>query len=283
MAIVRPCPNVLDCPADEPLDNFSSEADDTLDYISTRYDNHIPGIGQLWNATSCGDTFVSQISQSDADMQALANAVSCQVCEGALCVPNQRPTFCNGPVSACSNCPGGTKSCFDVRGGVFCGFGTQAEADSFAFNFAYLQSIAGQVCLSAIPKCTCVGNDYNVSITATQPVTWTFDGGSLPDGLTFFGGIGTVSTIQGTPTTPGTFTFRIKGVTSLGTYTTRTYSIVVLGIVTTSIPPYTVGIPYSFQLQASGGSGSYFWKIVSGTLPNGLTMSPTGLISGTPL
>jgi hypothetical protein len=36
-------------------------------------------------------------------------------------------------------------------------------------------------------------------------------------------------------------------------------------------------------LTATGGSGSYFWTLSSGTLPGGLTMNATtGLISGTP-
>lgn len=277
MAIVRPCPNVLDCPPDEPLDNFSSEADDTLDYISTKYFYHNPDNGQLWNKTSCGDTFVSDISQADADQQALANAINCLTCEGSDCVPNTKQTFCNSPQSACSNCPGGTRSCFDVPGGVFCGFGSQAEADTVASNFAYLQSIRGAVCLGPIPQCTCVGSDYSAQITATQAVFWIFNGGSLPPGLTFIDGL-----IQGVPTSNGQYTFQIKAQTTFGTYTVRNYTITVLEITTTQLAAFSIGTPYSFQLQVAGGSGNYLWKIKSGTLPPGLTMDNNGLISGTP-
>ena len=35
-------------------------------------------------------------------------------------------------------------------------------------------------------------------------------------------------------------------------------------------------------LQVAGGTGSYNWSIASGTLPNGLTLSPSGQISGKP-
>ncbi len=42
------------------------------------------------------------------------------------------------------------------------------------------------------------------------------------------------------------------------------------------------GQPYSCQLSVSGGQSPYTWKVASGSLPAGLTLSSTGLISGTP-
>ncbi len=50
----------------------------------------------------------------------------------------------------------------------------------------------------------------------------------------------------------------------------------------TTLPEFTQGDAYSFQVPGSGGSGNYAFKITSGSLPAGLTMSSTGLISGTP-
>ena len=46
-------------------------------------------------------------------------------------------------------------------------------------------------------------------------------------------------------------------------------------------PTLVVGDPYSLQLPAVGGSGDYSWS-ASGALPDGLTMTDAGLISGTP-
>jgi hypothetical protein len=44
-----------------------------------------------------------------------------------------------------------------------------------------------------------------------------------------------------------------------------------------------VGQPYpATQLQASGGQPPYRWSIASGSLPRGLQLSSTGLLSGTP-
>jgi hypothetical protein len=57
-------------------------------------------------------------------------------------------------------------------------------------------------------------------------------------------------------------------------------------ITTTTLPPGTVGQPYSFQLQATGGTPPYTWNKYppkgQGVLPLGLHLSKSGLISGTP-
>ena len=53
-------------------------------------------------------------------------------------------------------------------------------------------------------------------------------------------------------------------------------------ITTTSFPNGVVGNDYSTILEATGGNGSYTWSILSGSLPDGLDLSPAGQISGTP-
>lgn len=55
-----------------------------------------------------------------------------------------------------------------------------------------------------------------------------------------------------------------------------------LSIGTASLPSGTVGVPYSQTLQVRGGTPPYSWTVVSGTLPNGLVLSPSGSIGGTP-
>ena len=52
-----------------------------------------------------------------------------------------------------------------------------------------------------------------------------------------------------------------------------------LAVSTTSLPPATVGVSYSVTITASGGVGPYSW---SGTTAGGLSLSATGLLSGTP-
>ena len=56
-----------------------------------------------------------------------------------------------------------------------------------------------------------------------------------------------------------------------------------VSINTNSLPNGYVGLSYSATLAASGGTGSYTWSIVSGSLPPGLSLNPsTGAITGTP-
>ncbi|GEM_PF-2479389 len=53
-------------------------------------------------------------------------------------------------------------------------------------------------------------------------------------------------------------------------------------ITTTTLPNGTVGGAYSQTLAASGGLAPLTWSITAGALPAGLTLSSTGVISGTP-
>lgn len=51
----------------------------------------------------------------------------------------------------------------------------------------------------------------------------------------------------------------------------------------TALPNGTVGVAYNQTISASGGSGTGFtFAITAGTLPSGLTLSSSGLLSGTP-
>lgn len=56
-----------------------------------------------------------------------------------------------------------------------------------------------------------------------------------------------------------------------------------LGITSSVLPQATVNVPYTFIVQASGGSGTYTWSVSSGTLPPGLTFNgTTAVLGGTP-
>lgn len=56
-----------------------------------------------------------------------------------------------------------------------------------------------------------------------------------------------------------------------------------VSIETTTLAAGIEGQGYSQQLAAAGGGGGYSWVLTAGSLPSGLTLSPGGMISGTPV
>jgi len=57
-----------------------------------------------------------------------------------------------------------------------------------------------------------------------------------------------------------------------------------LTILAASLSSAATGTPYATQtLSVIGGTAPYFWVVLSGSLPTGLTLSNTGVLSGTPL
>jgi hypothetical protein len=108
---------------------------------------------------------------------------------------------------------------------------------------------------------------------------------SLPPGLSLNPLSGMIT---GTPTTPGTFSFIVSVSDSLGATATQTYSITVIPaspvIGNSSLPNGQYNSPYTpLTLSATSGTAPYTWTLGSGgVLPAGMTLSPSGTISGTP-
>ncbi len=111
--------------------------------------------------------------------------------------------------------------------------------------------------------------------------------GGLPAGLTLSAG----GTISGIPTAGGDFSVTIQATdssTGTGPYSGSTnYTLVVnaptIVVGPATLPNATVAASYSQQLSATGGVGpDGNFKLIAGSLPAGLTLSPGGLLSGTP-
>jgi len=80
----------------------------------------------------------------------------------------------------------------------------------------------------------------------------------------------------------GTFTFTLTASNGVGLPATQAFTLTTgFFITTTLLPIATRGVAYSDQLQATGGATPYKWKRI-GTLPKGLKLKSTGLLSGTP-
>lgn len=129
-----------------------------------------------------------------------------------------------------------------------------------------------------------VNEPYSVWLKATGgklPYTWSIDSGDLPAGLD----LASNGWLNGTPTEVGTFVFTVKVTDSNGDTVTKELTLVVVGpltITTDSLPAGVTGVDYEQSLEAAGGNPPYTWTIVGGALPDGLDMSPDGVISGIP-
>jgi hypothetical protein len=133
-----------------------------------------------------------------------------------------------------------------------------------------------------------VGTSFQAALRASggvTPYTWSVIG-SLPAGL----GLNSASgAITGTPTQPGAEAFGIQ-VTDAAQNTVATslnaivapVGIQPLAIVASPLPQATAEKAYSATLQATGGTPPYSWKIQSGLLPIGLSLSTDGQITGMP-
>ena len=117
----------------------------------------------------------------------------------------------------------------------------------------------------------------------TTPYSITLDSGTLPAGLSF--SADTLSfNITGTPTAYGAYTFTVKAVDYNGYVATQTYSFSVgtpvITILPSTIPGATAPASYSTTFTATGGIGPYTFDVLSGSLPTGLTLSASGVLSG---
>jgi hypothetical protein len=136
-----------------------------------------------------------------------------------------------------------------------------------------------------------VDEAYSQQITAsggTGPYTFEVISGTLPAGLTLTAG----GLLSGTPTGVGSSVFTIEATDAEDCPGIVSFTLLIRAADVSQCPPITlspatlpggnVGFAYSQQITASGGTGPYTFAVTSGTLPAGMTLSPGGLLSGTP-
>src|SRR5579864_1963983 len=85
---------------------------------------------------------------------------------------------------------------------------------------------------------------------------------------------------------PGVYSFSLQANSlSTGLTASREYTVAVvqpLQITTLTLPDAPANQPYSFQIQATGGTGQFAWSVLVGALPPGITLDPAmGLLAGT--
>jgi uncharacterized protein (TIGR03437 family) len=142
---------------------------------------------------------------------------------------------------------------------------------------------------TTLPGAT-VGTAYNQSITAsggTAPYAFSLTFGALPAGIS----LSSSGAFSGTPTTSGTYTFNLQVSDAYACLHVRTMAIVVSNSTCPTItlnpsfplPTGRIATPYSQTITAAGGAAPYAFSLSTGSsLPSGLTLSASGLLSGTP-
>ncbi|MGB7584225.1 MAG: Ig domain-containing protein [Terriglobales bacterium] len=164
---------------------------------------------------------------------------------------------------------------------------TDADQITAASGNLNIQVIAGPAVLTSSLPASEVGAAYSASLQATGGTGsygWSLKSGSLPAGLSLSGS----GVIAGTPTASGNFgalVFQVVDTNSVKALSGQLdiHTATAPGVVTAFLPMDNAGTPYSFNLQANGGTLPYTWSLRSGTLPLGLSFNPaTGTIIGTP-
>ncbi len=131
-----------------------------------------------------------------------------------------------------------------------------------------------------------LGAAYSQQLTAsggTGPYTFSLTSGSLPGGVTLASG----GLLSGTPTASGSFPVTIKATASNTCMGTQNYTLVIaacpaITVNPATLPNGTAGAAYNQTLTANGGTPAYAFTVTAGALPNGLALSTTGALTGTP-
>ncbi len=129
-------------------------------------------------------------------------------------------------------------------------------------------------------------NTVTVDLPLITPGIFSVTSPAFP--LNLSAGRSTTVVVTYSPVQPGiqlgtiSFTFNSLPFSGVGLNGTATAS-AALTVTTTSpiLGSATQGANYSYALTAAGGTPPYSWHVVSGSLPQGLTLSAQGLIAGT--
>ncbi|MCK5126165.1 MAG: hypothetical protein KAR42_07905 [candidate division Zixibacteria bacterium] len=121
-----------------------------------------------------------------------------------------------------------------------------------------------------------------VSSGGTGNISWSELGSNLSTiGLALF----TTGQISGTPNSEGQVTFTARVMDEIGAQTTKQFTITIaadLSIVTSTVPDWTMGIAYSYQMSVMGAIGTVAWQDKNNDLDGtGMTLASNGVLSGT--
>jgi hypothetical protein len=153
-----------------------------------------------------------------------------------------------------SQAPGGNIRLTVTVSGVGVGGTVTSTPAGIACNL--FQGLVSGPCASDFPS----GSQVTLSYTAPQGTNGVLAGWGGAPGCT----------------TSGPCTFTITTATTVA----ATFALPL--VISPALPRGALGAAYAGTLQATGGTASKTWSLVSGSLPPGLTLQTTGAITGTP-
>lgn len=320
--MIIPCSNeVSEClPCnDPPILNLSAEVEDRNRFLGFSYDNTPLTPIDWWAARKCMQWAWSEISQEDADQQVAA--LECPPVPQDTpvpCVPPLCPGVDDCPVPPCvpidlcpvppcppnpvvpgfvthDSFPSQAQTCYfrcpddsffehTVEAGRITSPLSQVHADALAMGICQTEIQLLKFCFSSERYlAVCIDTPFTHTFSATggtPPYSFTIDPTQLPVGWTLFGAI-----LSGNPAVAGTFSMQVVCTDSSTPprQITQVFTLYALEITTaTPMPNGTIGMPY-LETLVSNPPGIGMWSVVSGILPDGLTLiASTGVISGTP-
>ena len=208
---------------------------------------------------------------------------------------------CTYAISA-GTLPPGLTICQSTASGCTPGLisGVPTTSDNYPFSVTATDTLGEQgvaayslsvdnpeITISPFPLASATLNEpYTQQLTAAGgggSYTYVVISGSLPTGLSLNQATGLIT---GTPTDNSSFTFTIQATDQYNATGSQPYTILVSGSLRMTPPPLptaTVNIPYTTTIKANNGNGNYTYTVTPGySLPSGLSLSTTGVLSGTP-
>ena len=187
----------------------------------------------------------------------------------------------------------------DASSGVLSGTPTATGTFTFTVTATDANNCAGSRSYTLTVNCPTIaitpstlsdgseGAPYSQTLTqsgATGTVTWSISAGSLPNGVSLNSANGALT---GATLAAGSFSFTVRVTGSNGCFGERAYQLVITNCPTLSLTPGTLpsvrlGNPFSQLLTGSGGQMPYTFSVTTGTLPQGISLDPNGLLAGTP-
>ena len=159
---------------------------------------------------------------------------------------------------------------------------TDAYSNKVSASFSIVIAASGTISVTVSPDAGALESGQTLQFKATvynssnQGVTW-----SASEGTISSSGLYTAPQVTG-----GTWTYRVWATSTADPAKSDTVMVVVtplvipLKITTTSLPEVIAGAAYTETLAVTGGTSPYHWTLTSGTLPQGLSLVNTGVLSG---